>query len=185
MVAAYNSRPMSLVAQVHAAQEVMPPTQPVEVASALHCLSTGFQSPTIACRILDQVAAALHPTWTRAQMDVPRQARDEAAAAVAELQPQTGAEGILAAQAVVMNRLAMRAAQVACDAAGSDLETFRVCTQAAARLAGAAAKQISALHEVRQGKRQVIRVERVVVEAGGQAIVGSVETGGGAPCKPV
>ena len=41
------------------------------------------------------------------------------------------------------------------------------------------ASQMEALKRYRSKGQQVVRVERVTVEAGGQAVVGNVETGGG------
>lgn len=174
---AYRERPMSVLAQVYAAEEVVPPQVSPETLCAVNCLSTGMQSPIVAHELLDQVAASWQPSWVRREHGAPAMARAEAASAIAELQPRNGAEGMLAAQAVAMHRMALRAAQIACDVAGSDRETYRVCSQAAARLAQASAHQIKVLHGLRSGGTQVIRVEQVVVQAGGQAVVGSVQSG--------
>ena len=59
---------------------------------------------------------------------------------------------------------------------GSDRRVIATAT-AAARLMRAHAEQVEVLRRLRRGPDQVIRIERVDVHDGGQAIVGGVKTG--------
>jgi hypothetical protein len=59
---------------------------------------------------------------------------------------------------------------------GSDRRVIATAT-AAARLMRAHAEQVEVLRHLRRGPDQVIRIERVDVHDGGQAIVGGVKTG--------
>lgn len=101
-----------------------------------------------------------------------------AAALSAGIQPQNAIEGMLTVQMVGCHNLAMamlrRASKtdrvdflaVYGNLATKFLRTFTLQTEALARLRG-------------QTGRQTVRVEHVTVQAGGQAVVGAVSTGGG------
>ena len=58
------------------------------------------------------------------------------------------------------------------------LQRFEVYERAATRLARTFISQTEALKKYRAKAQQVVRVERVTVESGGQAVVGNVSTGG-------
>src|SRR3954462_15799091 len=63
-------------------------------------------------------------------------------------------------------------------------EAWQAPVSAAGKLSRTYATLLEALDRHRgKGQPQVVRVERVTVEAGGQAIVGAVPQGGGAPNK--
>ena len=47
------------------------------------------------------------------------------------------------------------------------------------KLARTYSMQMETLRKHRNGGKQTVRVERVTVESGGQAVVGNVQTGGG------
>jgi hypothetical protein len=95
-----------------------------------------------------------------------------ALAAVRAFRPRDEAEGMMAAQAVALHQGAMECLRRAMLPAQAP-EAERLHRQAAG-LTRAMAELVRALDRRRGGARQTIRVERVVVEAGGQAIVGAV-----------
>lgn len=106
-----------------------------------------------------------------------------ALAAVRAFRPRDEAEGMMAAQAVALHQGAMECLRRAMLPAQSPEAVERLHRQAAG-LTRAMAELVRALDRRRGGGRQTIRVERVVVEAGGQAIVGAVAPAPPAPGPP-
>ncbi len=95
--------------------------------------------------------------------------------AMAAFKPQDEIEGMLAAQAVAMHFAAM-GCFVASHGVPPDIASrYR---RDGANLARAMTEMLTALDEKRgKRRRQVVRVEKVTVEAGAQAIVGNVHGG--------
>ena len=95
-------------------------------------------------------------------------------AALRAFQPRDGVEGMIAAQAVAAHHAAMECLRLACEPAQSPEVASRLRRDAAA-MSRTFGELLSALDR-RRGKtaRQVVRVERVTVQAGAQAIVGVV-----------
>ena len=108
----------------------------------------------------------------------------EALSAIAALQafaPRDAIEGMIAAQAVAAHHTAMECLRRACQRGESPEVASRLRRDAAAMNRSFAELVMTLERRRDRTARQVIRVERVVVEAGGQAIVGAVEM---APAKP-
>jgi len=98
-------------------------------------------------------------------------------AIAAELEPADAAEAMLimqmAATHAAMTTISGRVADATNPLARESLE------RSMTRLSRTYIAQMEALKRYRSKAQQVVRVERVVVEEGGQAIVGSVAHGGG------
>lgn len=97
--------------------------------------------------------------------------------AMAEFKPTDGIEGMMAAQAVGLHSASMeclRRAMIS-DQRGEAADKLR---RQGANLSRAFLDVVAALDRKRgKGARQVVRVERVMVAPGGQAIVGNVQAG--------
>ena len=99
--------------------------------------------------------------------------------AVASFGPRDAVEGMLAAQAVAMHLAAMAALQRS-QRPDLPFEAASRLRRDGAGLCRAVAEMADAIERRRGGgARQVVRVERVTVEAGGQAVVGAVAPPGG------
>jgi hypothetical protein len=94
--------------------------------------------------------------------------------------PRDAVEGMLAAQAVAMHLAGMAALQRS-QRPGLPDEAASRLRRDGAGLCRAVAEMAEAIGRRRDGgaARQVVRVERVTVEAGGQAVVGAVAPAGG------
>ena len=98
--------------------------------------------------------------------------------AMMEFKPADGIEGMMAAQAVGLHSAAMECLRRAMipDQPGQVADQLR---RQSANLSRAFLDVVAALDRKRgKGVRQVVRVERVMVAAGGQAVVGNVQAGG-------
>ena len=102
---------------------------------------------------------------------------DMVAAMFAELEPRDAIEAMLVAQ--------MTATHVAMTAMAGKLskhtmhQTRESCERSMTRLGRVYVTQMDALKKYRRKAQQVVRVERVTVHEGGQAIVGDVRHGAG------
>jgi len=103
--------------------------------------------------------------------------REMMAAMPAEMQPQDAVEAMLVNQMVATNAALAVTSQRMMDS--DTLQRFEVYERAVTRLARTFISQTEALKKYRAKAQQVVRVERVTVEDGGQAIVGTVSHGGG------
>jgi hypothetical protein len=120
--------------------------------------------------------SVLHALWLPAGMpDSVRDGRVSAALAVlAGFGPRDEVEGMLAAQAVALHAAAMECFRRAMlpEQPAEIASKFR---RDGANLARAMVEMAEAIERHRgKGPKQVVRVERVVVQEGGQAIVGAV-----------
>ena len=98
--------------------------------------------------------------------------------AMMEFKPSDGIEGMMAAQAVGLHSAAMECLRRAMipEQPGQASDQLR---RQGANLSRAFLDVVAALDRKRgKGVRQVVRVERVMVAPGGQAIVGNVQAGG-------
>jgi hypothetical protein len=103
--------------------------------------------------------------------------------ALAEIGPRDVVEGMLAAQLVATHAAAMECFRRA-HLPEQSSEGRALALNHGAKLVRASAALSEALDRHRgKGQPQVVRVERVTVEAGGQAIVGAVSQGGGGAAK--
>lgn len=100
-----------------------------------------------------------------------------------ELQPQNALERMLCAQFIACDKAASQCLNIGGNT-GNDPNARRKYMSLACQFQGLLVRQVEALAKLRNGGNQVVRVEHVTVEAGGQAIVGNVshtpEGGGGA-----
>lgn len=137
----------------------------------------GCKTSETALALLEQVMALEHPTTT---MDPARinTIWMNAIAMLAELQPTTATEAMLAVQMVASHRAAMmfltNATKPEDSFDGRDRNVLR-----ALRLMRLFTEQVEAMSKLKgKGGQQRVVVEHVTVAAGGQAIVGAVMPGG-------
>jgi hypothetical protein len=102
-----------------------------------------------------------------------------ACAALAAFAPKDEIEAMVAAQAVALHQATMECLRRAM-LAGQSFEVASKLRKDGANLARSMTDMLHAL-DCKRGKTQVVRVERVVVNDGGQAIVGTVA--GAASCR--
>jgi hypothetical protein len=96
---------------------------------------------------------------------------------VHEIKPRDGIEAMLVAQMIAINNaLAQATARLA---NSETVMQHDANLNAVTKLARTFATQVEALKRYRSKGEQRVYVERVNVEAGGQAVVGAVSTGGG------
>jgi len=99
-----------------------------------------------------------------------------AIALIREIAPRNGVEALLAAQVIAVHNAALELLRrvVLPDQPGQFIDSL---PNRATRLLRLYVDQVEALDRLRGGgARQTVRVERVTVEAGGQAVVGAVTT---------
>jgi len=128
-------------------------------------------------RLANQAISAL---WMPPSMS--GDSRDEIAnatiAALIGIAPRDEGEGMLAAQMVATHNSAMDCyRRAALD--GQTFEGRQMNLRFADRFSRTYAMQLDALKRYRRTADQTVRIERVIVKDGGQAIVGNVTKGGG------
>lgn len=97
--------------------------------------------------------------------------------ALLELKPRNGMEAVLAAQIISNHLLAMKFSRLTMvEKTTERVEKLEVMATKFLRTTTA---QMEALHKLRNGGKQKVKVEHVHVYEGGQAIVGTVNPGGG------
>ena len=169
------SEPKAL--QVSAAESQPSPTSPAPVQSgSTFAAATGSKHELAQAQLLLGVLDA-----TRISKD-PKLLEEQVAVAVALLQgikPQGELEGMLAAQMVATHMAAM---DCLASAARSDTLQYKdMCLRHAEKLLVVYVRQLEALDKHRGKGQQNVTVGHVHVEQGGQAMVGSVQMGPGAP----
>lgn len=97
-------------------------------------------------------------------------------AAVAELKPRDTVERMLAVQMAATHVAMIRSGRWLANA--ENVDQVKAHYSGYNKLARTYAVQVEALRKHRNGGKQTVRVERVNVEKGGQAIVGNVSHGG-------
>lgn len=97
--------------------------------------------------------------------------------ALMELRPRNGMEAILAAQIISNHLLAMSFSRLTM--AETTMERAEKLEVMTTKFFRTTTTQMEALHKLRNGGKQEVKVEHVHVYEGGQAIVGNVEKGGG------
>jgi hypothetical protein len=132
--------------------------------------ATGTDDAELQQELVTQVTMAL-PLAAAIGSEANRQAA-AAVAALAALKPQDGLEGMAAAQIVLVHHAAadcMRKAMAQKTPEAQDL-----CFRQAMRLMAMFQRQLEGLDRHRGKGAAMVNVERVNVEAGGQAVVGTV-----------
>lgn len=97
-------------------------------------------------------------------------------AIAAELEPQDAVEAMLATQMAATHAAMAKLSRLTVDA--ENWHVRESCERSMTRLSRTYLAQMDALKRYRAKAQQIVRVERVVVEEGGQAIVGTVQHGG-------
>jgi uncharacterized protein (DUF305 family) len=128
--------------------------------------TVGATDTTAAEWLMSQVARATEGADLAAQCNA-------SMALLAGIEPRDEAEGMLAVQMVAAHSLALSMARRALKAERVDfLATY---TNLTAKLMNAYTRQLEAMARLRgQTGKQVVRVEHVTVQSGGQAVVGNV-----------
>ena len=132
------------------------------------------------------LSQTLHCYWVPPEGLTPEEHQrmtEAAAIALAAFEPKTPIEAMLAAQAVAQHFASMECSRRAM-LTGQPLETAQLYRKAAANAARTCIELVGAIDRHRgKHRQQTVRVERVVVQGGAQAVVGVVQTGGagGAP----
>jgi hypothetical protein len=137
----------------------------------------GSQNGYVNCQALNDV---LSTRWRPPGEDAQGQEVRERAAVyrLAGIAPRDVIEGMLAAQLVATHGAAMECFRRA-HLPDQDGHGHQLCLGHATRLVRSFAALSEALDRHRGKGQQVVRVEHVTVQAGGQAIVGTVSQGGG------
>src|SRR5689334_1369390 len=133
---------------------------------------SGSPSPSFTCILVSQLDAAL---WKGPDPD-PEVAKLQEHAALRALQgiaPRDPVEGMLAAQMVAVHDAAMECFKRA-HIPGQPFEVRQAALAQAVKLVRSFAALAETLDRRRRPPEQVVRVERVTVESGAQAIVGNV-----------
>ena len=124
----------------------------------------GTESDELAKGLTKHCLKALHATETDEQVFM--------VAAVKEISPRDGLEGMLATQMAAIHVATTRSARFLANASTrQQVEAHERCLN---RLARTFAAQIEALRKYRNGGEQKVTVQHVNVSDGGQAIVGNV-----------
>jgi hypothetical protein len=109
--------------------------------------------------------------------EIDRHTLDFIGGALMEIAPRNGLEAILVAQMISNHILTMKFARLTMTS-----DTFERSERLEAmftKMARTTTTQVEALHKLRNGGKQKVKVEHVHVHQGGQAIVGNVERGVG------
>jgi len=141
----------------------------------------GSSNGYVNCQALNDV---LSTRWRPPGEDAQGQEVRERAAVyrLAGIAPQDAVEGMLAAQLVATHGAAMECFRRA-HLPDQDGHGHQLCLGHATRLVRSFAALSEALDRHRGKGQQVVRVEHVTVQAGGQAIVGAVTPGAGGGAK--
>ena len=143
----------------------------IHVTGDLSRLAGGTGSADVANGLLSQIAA-LGSQGKRTDAD----ATNFALGYVNSMKPKDAAEALLLTQMAVIHQATMVMAQRL-----NHVETIPqqdAAERALNKLGRTFAAQMEALQRYRGKGQQVVRVERVTVESGGQAVVGNVRHGG-------
>jgi hypothetical protein len=134
----------------------------------------GAESDALNNTLMNRV---IRTAWVPAEWSAEDRAKVQSAAvlALAAFKPKDAVEGMLAAQAVGLHHAAMECMRRAM-LPDQPFEAATKLRKDAANLSRAMADMLDALERKRGKGPQVVRVERVVVQEGGQAIVGTVQS---------
>jgi hypothetical protein len=144
--------------------------------------AAGSDSDDVQIELLEQVIATLwNPKWKSEEDKV--RAAQAAYEALKRIAPRSELEGMLAVQMIGTHNAAMECLRRAM-IESQGMESRDQNLKHAVRLMGLYERQLAALDKHRGKGRQKITVEHVNVHAGGQAIVGDLNTGQTAPPSP-
>ncbi|UVC09856.1 hypothetical protein IHQ71_04375 [Rhizobium sp. TH2] len=98
------------------------------------------------------------------------------AGAMMDISPRNATEGLLAAQTVANHVLAMKIARLAVTCDG--IEKLQKLETMMTKMMRTTTAQMEALHKLRNGGKQKVKVEHIHIHEGAQAVIGDVTTGG-------
>jgi hypothetical protein len=148
-----------------------------KIAAALLSEALGTVNPDFATELINQLANAASKEGAVSEGGL-----NFMLAVVKDVEPRDQIEAMLAAQMAAAHMATMTFARRLNNV--ENIPQQDSAERAFNKLARTFAVQIEALKRYRSGGEQRVRVEHVTVNAGGQAIVGNVESlGGGAPRK--
>ncbi len=141
--------------------------------------SSGVEARSVSARLVAQTASSVLPYWGMKDRTV-GQRLELAASTLAEMQPSSATESMLANQMIAVNDAALlftsQATQAESTSQKRGEDTDRAC-----RFLSLFVQQVDAMQRLKgRAGRQRVTVEHVNVHAGGQAIVGQVNAGRGA-----
>lgn len=144
--------------------------------------ASGSQSEAFALSLFKR---AVETIWVsdRSNKATTDEALQAALDALRGIRPRDEAEGMLAAQMIATHHAAMECMRRA-NVPDQSMKGIDLTLKHAVRLMSLYERQLAALDKRRGKGRQKITVEHVTVQAGGQAIVGDVNTGQAAPSSP-
>ena len=154
------------------AGEKIPAAKTIEAKTRKH--ATGTDSPALQQRLLKQVIESLWIPENASEDD--KLERVQSAYAILQgISPADEIEGMLAAQMVGVHTAAMECLRRAMFT-NQTFAGFEQSLKNAVKLLAIFARQLESLNKHRGKGQQKVTVEYVNVEAGGQAVVGNVET---------
>lgn len=134
----------------------------------------GIKDNKSALALVTQLAAA-HPSYNDTNGD---EIINQITPLMAGIGPKNELEGLLVAQMVAVSQLNFEMLRKAGNVEGP-VDVVNAAVNRVAKLSRTFVAQAECLAKIRSQGKQTIRVEKVEVGSGGQAIVGSVDTGGG------
>ena len=151
------------------------PLYEVKMLEALGTADSNLQA-----HLVDQAALTFKGTASRDGFDnnATVLACNNALSILGGIQPQDEIEGMLAVQMIGVHNMAMETLQRAM-MGGQSFEGKQVNVNQATKMLRTFTAQMEALKKYRTGGQQKMTVEHVHVNEGGQAIVGTVNQGGG------
>lgn len=163
------------------AEPAAPPPSPGDALKPV----TGSRSMTWNRHLLDRTRGVIRH-WHPGQGEDPKAdlhaEMDLTMVALQAFEPTDPVEGMLASQAVALHEASMHCFRLAM-VPEQPFEVASKCRKDGANLGRAFADTLDALARHRGKGPQVVRVERVVVNDGGQAIVGPVSAGASLPAS--
>lgn len=144
----------------------------VDIDQSAARAATGTDRKALQLRLINLTGRSL----SLREGEDPQSVAEAALDALAAINPRDGFEGILASQMVAVHESAMDCLRRA-QHPGQTFEARDMNLKNAAKLLQLYVRQVEALDKHRGKGQQKITVEHVTVEAGGQAIVGHVQTG--------
>jgi len=140
----------------------------------------GTTDPDLQCHLLDQIVQTFRGTVSSdgADNEATAAAANKTMAILNGIQPQDELEGMLATQIIAVHNMAMRTMRLAM-LKGQTFEGKKSNVNYATKMLRTFMAQMEALKKYRTGGQQKMIVEHVHVNEGGQAIVGTVNQGGG------
>ena len=144
------------------------------LAIATLAKTTGTVHPDLSKKLLEQIGSA---SISGKDEKIHAESMNAITAALLDIEPRDGLEGLLAGQMVACHNQSMTLLHNSLNA--DYLPKMQLLLNSATKLMRTFAAQMETLKKYRSGGQQKVIVEHVHVNKGGQAIVGAVNQGGG------